>query len=607
MNIPRATHLPHTRLRRMASLAWRFAWNFQMASRSWSTWDIATVWIRLCGPAQAAVYWRLVDQIHRQRLWMSERLEELHQADYALSFSRVRKKAAVELMEREAVVFPHYALLEGSDRFSRLPQATARKFQPLHRDACDFPSPVELFNEIGVRERFAPLRERADAETSKHYCMEKEARTLPTLALQVVEQRPAGRRAVYDLAVHDLHAFVAGTVAVHNCIGNSGPLSDPVAQAVQDNDLVVAAVLSGNRNFEGRIHPQVRASFLASPPLVVAYALAGTVDIDLTSEPIGTDINGEAIYLRDIWPSQQEVQEVMAKAVTPAVFKENYASVFEGDEYWRSLSNSSGQLFQWDPNSTYIQEPPFFQNMAQEPAPVKDILKARVLAVLDNSITTDHISPAGSFGATSPAGTYLIERGVERRDFNTYGARRGNHEVMMRGTFGNIRLRNHLVEGKEGYYTVHLPDGKETTIFEASERYQQEGVPLLVIAGKEYGSGSSRDWAAKGPLLLGVRAAIAESFERIHRSNLVGMGILPLQFKAGESKESLGLNGRETYDITGIERDLKPRQEVTVKVTREDGSTFSFSTIARLDSPIDVTYYKNGGILLAVLRRLMQN
>lgn len=391
------------------------------------------------------------------------------------------------------------------------------------------------------------------------------------------------------------------------CIGNSGPLSEPVAQAVQDNDLVVAAVLSGNRNFEGRIHPQVRASFLASPPLVVAYALAGTVDIDLTREPLGTDINGEAVYLRDIWPSQQEVRDLMARAITPEIFSRNYAHVFEGDEHWRKLSNSEGQLFQWDPDSTYIQEPPFFQDMTPQPAPVKDIHGARALAVLDDSITTDHISPAGSFGATSPAGQYLIERGVERRDFNTYGARRGNHELMMRGTFGNIRLRNRMVNGKEGYYTVHLPDGQEATIFDVSERYQKEGVPLLIIAGKEYGSGSSRDWAAKGPLLLGVRVAIAESFERIHRSNLVGMGILPLQFKPGESKETLGLTGRESYDVVGLERDLKPRQEVKVHVTREDGSTFEFTTIARLDSPIDVTYYKNGGILLAVLRRLMQN
>jgi len=554
----------------------------------------------------AAVYWRLVDQIHRQRLWMSAHLKELHEADHELSFSRARKRAAVELMEREPVVSPHYALLEGHDRFSRLPQPTARKFQPLHRDSCDFPSPVELFSQIGVRDWFAPLGSRADAETSKRYCIEKEALNLPTLALQVVDRRPAGRQPVFDLAVNDLHAFVAGTVVVHNCIGNSGPLSQPVADAVQENDLVVAAVLSGNRNFEGRIHPQVRASFLASPPLVVAYALAGTVDIDLTKDPIGTDINGDKVYLRDIWPTQEEVRTLVTKSVTPEVFSQNYAHVFEGDEHWRSLSNSTGALFEWDPNSTYVQEPPFVKDMPIEPEPVKDIHGARVLAMLDDSITTDHISPAGNFSATSPAGRYLIEHGVERRDFNTYGARRGNHEVMVRGTFGNIRLRNRLTPDKEGYYTVHLPDGEQTTIYEASERYQQEGVPLLVIAGKEYGSGSSRDWAAKGPQLLGVRAAIGESFERIHRSNLVGMGILPLQFKQGESKESLNLTGREVYDIEGIEQGLKPRQEVTVKVTREDGSTFSFTTIARLDSPIDVTYYENGGIMPTVLRRLLK-
>jgi aconitate hydratase len=537
---------------------------------------------------------------------MSDRLEELHQADYELSFSRARKKAAVKLMEREAVVFPHYALLEGNDRFSRLPQPTARKFQPLHRDSCDFPSPVELFSKIGAREWFAPLRSHSDAETSKRYCIEKEARTLPTLALQVVERRPAGRRAVFDLAVNDLHAFVAGTVAVHNCIGNSGPLAEPVAEAVQENDLIVAAVLSGNRNFEGRIHPQVRASFLASPPLVVAYALAGTVDIDLTKDPLGEDINGEAVYLRDLWPTQEEVRQVVTKSVTPEVFTRNYASVFEGDEHWRSLTNSTGELFDWDPNSTYIQEPPFFHGMPTEPEAVKDIRGARVLAMLDDSITTDHISPAGSFSPSSPAGRYLVEKGVEKRDFNTYGARRGNHEVMARGTFGNIRLHNRLTPDKEGYFTLHLPDGEQTTIYEASTRYQQEGIPLLVIAGKEYGSGSSRDWAAKGPLLLGVRAAIAESFERIHRSNLVGMGILPLQFKQGENKESLGLTGKERFDIEGIEAGLKPRQEVTVKVTREDGSTFAFQTLARLDSPIDVTYYQNGGILLTVLRKLLK-
>ena len=297
---------------------------------------------------------------------------------------------------------------------------------------------------------------------------------------------------------------------------------------------------------------------------------------------------------------------MLFRSVTPEVFSKNYASVFEGDEHWQALPNSSGELFDWDPNSTYIQEPPFFAGMSDEPQPVNDIRGARVLVMVDDSITTDHISPAGNFSATSPAGRYLIEKGVERRDFNTYGARRGNHEVMVRGTFGNIRLRNRLTPGKEGYYTVHLPDGEETTIYEASERYQAEGVPLIVIAGKEYGSGSSRDWAAKGPLLLGVRAAIAESFERIHRSNLVGMGILPLQFMPGENKESLNLTGREIYDIQGLSTGLKPHQEITVNVTREDGSTFSFQTIARLDSPIDITYYANGGILPTVLRRLMK-
>ncbi len=555
----------------------------------------------------AAVYWRLVNEIHRQRLWMSERLKVMHQLDNTLTFSNARKRASVELMEREPVVSPHYALLEGHDRFSRLPDSTTRKFQPLHRDACDFPSPVKLFNQMGVREWFAPLSTRENPEAAKRYCVKKEAFTLPTLSLQVVERRPIGTRKVFDLSVNDVHAFVAGTVAVHNCIGNSGPLAEPVAEAVQDNDLVVAAVLSGNRNFEGRIHPQVRASFLASPPLVVAYALAGTVDIDLTKEPVGTDVNGDAVYLRDIWPTQEEVRDAVGKAVTSELFERNYAHVFEGDEHWRSLTNAQSELFEWDPNSTYIQEPPFFQGMTDQPEPVKDIHGARVLVMVDDSITTDHISPAGNFAPSSPAGKYLLEHGVERRDFNTYGARRGNHEVMMRGTFGNIRLRNKLTPDKEGYYTVHLPDGEQTTIYDASMQYQKDGVPLLVIAGKEYGSGSSRDWAAKGPQLLGVRAAIAESYERIHRSNLVGMGVLPLQFKQGENKESLGLTGRETYDIVGIEQGLKPRQEVTVKVTREDGSTFSFQTIARLDSPIDVTYYENGGILLAVLRRLMKD
>ena len=392
------------------------------------------------------------------------------------------------------------------------------------------------------------------------------------------------------------------------CIGNSGPLPEAVAEAVTENDLVVAAVLSGNRNFEGRIHPQVRASYLASPPLVVAFALAGTVDVDLNSEPIGDDPNGQPVYLRDIWPTQQEIQETMSRVVKPEIFREEYGHVFDGDEHWRSLPlpEAGEGLFSWDPNSTYVRKPTFFDGLTLEPRPVGDITGARVLVSVQDSVTTDHISPAGSIPPSSPAGKYLIDHGVTPRDFNSYGSRRGNHEVLVRGTFANIRLRNLLVPGKEGYYTAYLPTGEEMTIFDASEKYQAEGTPLLVIAGKEYGSGSSRDWAAKGPLLLGIRATIAESYERIHRSNLVGMGIMPLQFKPGESRESLTLTGREVYDIVGIGGELKPRQELTVRVHREDGTTVEFNAIARLDSNVDIRYYRNGGILQTVLRRLVQ-
>ncbi|HEX8995630.1 MAG TPA: aconitate hydratase AcnA [Ktedonobacterales bacterium] len=402
-----------------------------------------------------------------------------------------------------------------------------------------------------------------------------------------------------------LHFNVVG-YGCTTCIGNSGPLPDAVAKAVTDNDLVVAAVLSGNRNFEGRIHPQVRASYLASPPLVVAYALAGSVDVDLTNDPIGQDQEGKPVYLREIWPTPQEVQETMARVVKPEVFTAEYAHVFEGDERWRALPlpEAGSGLFAWDDASTYVRKPPFFEGVKPEPEARGNITGARVLVSAGDSITTDHISPAGSFPAASPAGQYLIEHGVQQRDFNSYGARRGNHEVMMRGTFANIRLRNLLTPNKEGYWTTHLPDGEEMTIYDASMRYQREGTPLIVLAGKEYGSGSSRDWAAKGPLLLGIRATIAESYERIHRSNLVGMGILPLQFQQGESRESLGLTGRETYDIVGIDGELKPRQLMTVRATGEDGSTKEFQAIARLDSPIDIRYYRNGGILLTVLRRL---
>jgi aconitate hydratase len=390
------------------------------------------------------------------------------------------------------------------------------------------------------------------------------------------------------------------------CIGNSGPLDEPIAQAVEDNELVVAAVLSGNRNFEGRIHPLARASYLASPPLVVAFALAGRVDINLEKEPLGTGSDGQPVFLRDIWPSPEEVRQTIRQAVEPDIFQRIYADVFEGDERWRGLPVPVGtSRYAWDESSTYVARPPFFEGLSAEPQPVVDISGARALAVLGDSVTTDHISPAGAIPVWAPAGQWLQERGVTPLQFNSYGARRGHHEVMMRGTFANIRLRNALVEGKEGPYTLHLPDEEPVFIYDAAMRYQAEGVPLVVIAGKEYGSGSSRDWAAKGSALLGIRVVIAETYERIHRSNLVGMGVLPLQFLPGENAASLGLTGRETYSVRGLADGVSPRQRVTVVARRDsDGSEQRFDAVARLDGPIEVDYYTQGGILPAVLRRL---
>ena len=389
------------------------------------------------------------------------------------------------------------------------------------------------------------------------------------------------------------------------CIGNSGPLDAPIAEAVEANDLVVAAVLSGNRNFEGRIHPLARASYLASPPLVVAFALAGRVDIDLTTEPLGLDRDGTPVYLADIWPAPAEIREVIGTAIDPALFERTYAVVFEGDARWRALPVPAGDRYAWDPASTYVAKPPFFEGLTGVgDGTVRDIVGARALAVLGDSVTTDHISPAGSIAPWSPAGQWLQEHGVGPLEFNSYGARRGHHEVMMRGTFANIRLRNGLAEGKEGPYTTHLPSGEVMFIYDASMRYQADAVPLVILAGREYGSGSSRDWAAKGTTLLGVKAVIAESYERIHRSNLVGMGVLPLQFAPGDSATSLGLSGRETFDILGLTDGLRPRQSVTVVARGDDGRGTRFEAIARLDGPIDVDYYRGGGILPAVLRRL---
>ncbi len=389
------------------------------------------------------------------------------------------------------------------------------------------------------------------------------------------------------------------------CIGNSGPLPGPVAEAVEKHGLVVASVLSGNRNYEARIHTLVRANYLASPMLVVAFALAGRIDVDLRTEPLGRDRAGDPVFLADIWPSPEKIRAAVTASLKPEMYRERYAGVFDGDAHWRALPlPEEGDLYDWDANSTYIRNPPFFDGIRAEPQPPQDIAGARVLALLGQTVTTDHISPAGAIPRDEPAGRYLQDRGVDPIRFNTFGSRRGNHEVMMRGTFANVRLRNLLLDGKEGGYTLHVPSGETTSIFEAAARYREAGTPLVVIAGREYGTGSSRDWAAKGTLLLGVKAVIAESYERIHRSNLVGMGVLPLQFRNGEGAERLGLTGLETYDVAGIAAGLAPRAPVQVTATREDGSSVAFEAVARLDSPVDVEYYRNGGILQTVMRKL---
>jgi aconitate hydratase len=389
------------------------------------------------------------------------------------------------------------------------------------------------------------------------------------------------------------------------CIGNSGPLPPAVSKAVNDGKLVASAVLSGNRNFEGRINPDVKANYLASPPLVVAYALAGTTDIDLTTDPIGRDGAGRPVMLKEIWPTQEEVAALESQ-VGGAMFQKTYGNVFDGNPTWNEVPVPEGDLFDFKDESTYIQDPPFFQGLTKEPLPLTDIAGARVLAILGDSVTTDHISPAGDIAEASPAGRFLKSKGVQKRDFNSYGSRRGNDRVMVRGTFANIRLKNLMVPGVEGGVTAHQPDGARLDIYDAAEKYRTEGVPLVIVAGKEYGSGSSRDWAAKGTLLLGVRAVIAESYERIHRSNLVGMGVLPLQFKPGQNAESVGLVGSEKISIAGLAGTLRARQEVTVEVERADGSRGAFAAVARLDTPVEINYYRNGGILPTVLRKLVQ-
>ncbi len=403
----------------------------------------------------------------------------------------------------------------------------------------------------------------------------------------------------------DLEALGFHTVGYGctTCIGNSGPLAEPLEKAIDENDLVVCSVLSGNRNFEGRVHPLSRANYLASPPLVVAYALAGRADIDFESESIGTDKDGQPVYLRDIWPTQEEIRAEIARSVQPKMFEEEYANVFSGNETWNDIRVSEGEIYTWDEASTYIRRPTFFEDLSHQVSPIAPIQGARVLAKVGDSVTTDHISPAGSIASGSPAASYLEERGVERSEWNSYGARRGNHEVMVRGTLANIRIRNELVPGVEGGYTCHLPSGERMTMYEAAARYMEEGTPLIILAGVEYGTGSSRDWAAKGPFLQGVKAVIAASYERIHRSNLIGMGILPLQFEEGQGRERLGLSGKEVFDIEGLDDSLRPGQKLEV-VTRGKNGEKRFQVLCRIDTPVEINYYKNGGILHTVLRRM---
>jgi aconitase A len=548
----------------------------------------------------AAVYWRTIDTINRQRLKMADRLEALHHDRIDLPFSRARALAAAELTASETPVFPHYSPLEGHDRFDRLPHPS-RTFKPLHRQSCDFPSPLEMLDQLGVRRWFTD--EQPDrVEDPKRYCVEKEARELPTFSLMILDRRPAGLHPVYDIAVNDLSAFVANGVAVHNCIGNSGPLPDEISVAIPKGDVVACSVLSGNRNFEGRIHPQVKMNFLASPPLVVAYAIAGNMKMDLYKEPLGVGNDGKPVFLRDVWPSTKEIQDLISKHVTSAQFKSSYASVFEGDSNWKSVATPKGENFTWSDDSTYVKHPPYFEGMTLKTGTPQNVKGARVLALLGDSVTTDHISPAGNIAPSSPAAKYLESLGVQRKDFNSYGARRGNHEVMVRGTFANIRLKNLLVPGIEGGVTIHIPSGEQLSIYDAAMRYQAEKTPLMIIAGKEYGAGSSRDWAAKGTALLGVKAVIAETYERIHRSNLIGMGVVPLQFFEGDTAATLGLTGKELYDIEGL--GLQRVKEVTVTVTASDGTKKSFQAAVRIDTPKEQDYFIHGGILQYVLRQL---
>jgi len=553
----------------------------------------------------AAVYWRLVSSIQRQRLWIASHLMELHRECPELSFSKMRHIVVASLSGHEAevslppVVSPHYALLEGYDRFSRLPKDNGRDFRPLHRESCNFPSPAALFRELGVRDWFAPF---GNDNQTKRYCVDKEAKTLPTFSLKVIRRNPVGKKRVYDLTVDDLHAFVAGTVAVHNCIGNSGPLAPEIERTIKEKNIYAVAVLSGNRNFDGRIHPLVKGAFLMSPMLVVAYALAGRIDFDFASTPLGKGEDGRFVYLRDLWPTLDDVKKTVQASLSSDLYAKRYADAMKGDERWESLVSFEDEVYHWDDASTYIRNPPWFEASMSESSKM-DIAGARALAVLEDKVTTDHISPAGTILVDGPAGVYLKGHGVGLLQMSTYGSRRGNHEVMVRGGFSNIRLRNALAKGKEGGFTSHFPDGTVMSIYDAAMKYAEENVPLVVLAGRQYGAGSSRDWAAKAPKLLGVRAVIAESFERIHRSNLVAMGVLPLQFAEGQGVRQLGLTGEEFIDVSGIAAMAAPKQWVDV-VARGKSGEKKFKVLARVDNEVEMKYLEAGGVLPYVFGRL---
>ena len=548
--------------------------------------------------AAACVHWRTVKNIGRQRLQVADAIRAAHANDPSLSFERARSTVAEDFARREVVLFEHYVLLEGYDRYGRLPASV--DFKPLHRESAGFPSLSEEMTQIGAGDWLST--EDSPRDRPRYICYKGDT-TVPMLSLAVLGVREAGQRPVYDLSVAGAQAFVAGGVCVHNCIGNSGPLDPNIEEAIAEADLIVASVLSGNRNFEGRVHQNVQANFLASPPLVVAYALAGTVDIDLTTEPIDKGKDGQDVYLKDIWPSDAEIRETMQRCITPQMFRDRYADATE-EPRWDAIDAVESDLYPWSAESTYIQLPSFFEGLAPEVSPIESIQGARVLLKLGDSVTTDHISPAGAFPTEGPAGQYLVERGVEPWDFNSFGSRRGNHEVMMRGTFANVRIRNQIAPGTEGGYSKHQPSGEVGFVYDVAMRYKKEGTPLIVLAGSQYGTGSSRDWAAKGVFLLGVKAVIATSFERIHRSNLVGMGVLPLCFLDGQSAATLGLDGSEVFDFPGLTDAVKPLQTLEVVARRADGAAVTFEVTVRLDTPVEVDYYRNGGILQTVVRNL---